>query len=104
MTHVVNTEIIQSLGNLNLLLGIEEGIGELFTLSQSALNDLEIRHIAQEVADGLVRVRSVRMGVGLGLHGGEARMVYEMKIQSLIMPTTIEALTAVTIGRSIGAI
>jgi hypothetical protein len=70
--HVVDSEIIQRLGNLNLLLGVEEGIGELFTLSQGTLNDLEVRNIAQEVADGLVRVRTVRMGVGLGLHGGEA--------------------------------
>ena len=42
MTHVVNTKIIQSLSDLNLLLGVEEGIGELFTLSQCTLNDLEI--------------------------------------------------------------
>lgn len=33
MTHVVNTEIVQGLGNLDLLLGIEEGIGKLFTLT-----------------------------------------------------------------------
>ena len=42
MTHVVNTKIIQSLGDLNLLLGVKEGIGELFTFSQRTLNDLEI--------------------------------------------------------------
>lgn len=71
MTHVVNAEIIQSLGNLNLLLGVEESIGKLFTLSQRTLNDLETRYIAQEVADWLVWVCSVRMGVGLGLDGGE---------------------------------
>jgi hypothetical protein len=74
VTHVVNAEIIQSLGNLNLLLGVEESIGKLFTLSQRTLNDLETRYIAQEVADWLVWVRSVRMGVGLGLDGGEAWM------------------------------
>ena len=33
VTHVVNSEIIQSLGDLNLLLGIEEGIGKLFSLT-----------------------------------------------------------------------
>jgi hypothetical protein len=46
MTHVVNTKIIQSLGDLNLLFGVEEGIGELFTFSQRALNDLEVRNVA----------------------------------------------------------
>jgi hypothetical protein len=42
MTHIVNTKIIQSLSDLNLLRSVEEGIGELFTLSQRTLNDLEI--------------------------------------------------------------
>jgi hypothetical protein len=56
LTHIVNTEIIQSLGDLDLLGGVKESIGELFALSQSALNDLEIRDVAQEVADGLVWV------------------------------------------------
>ena len=46
MTHIVNPKIIQSLSDLNLLLGIKESISELFTLSQCALNDLEIRHVA----------------------------------------------------------
>jgi hypothetical protein len=79
VTHIVDSEIIQRLGDLNLLLRVKEGIGELLTLSQSALNDLEIRHIAQEVADGLVWVRSVRMGVGLGLDGGESWVACTMK-------------------------
>jgi hypothetical protein len=89
VTHIVDSEIIQRLGNLNLLLRVEEGIGELLTLSQSALNDLEIRYIAQEVADGLVWVRSVRMGVGLGLDGGEPWVTCKVKNQSLLSPTTI---------------
>jgi hypothetical protein len=46
MTHIVNTKIIQSLSNLNLLLGVEEGVGKLLSLSQRTLNDLEIRYIA----------------------------------------------------------
>lgn len=79
VTHVVNTEIIESLGNLDLLLGVEECIGELLALSQGALNDLEIRNIAQEVAYRLVWVRSVRMGVGFGLNGGEARVTCKVK-------------------------
>lgn len=42
MAHVVNTEIIQGLGNLNLLLCGEEGSCELFSLTQCTLNDLEV--------------------------------------------------------------
>jgi hypothetical protein len=68
MTHVVYTEIIQCLGNLNLLLGVKESIGELFTFSQGTFNDLEAGDVAQEVTDWLVRVRSLRgMRVLLGL-------------------------------------
>jgi len=33
ITYVVHTKIVQSLGNLNLLWKIEEGIGKLFTLT-----------------------------------------------------------------------
>ena len=32
ITYIVNTKVIQCLSNLNLLSGIEEGIGELFSL------------------------------------------------------------------------
>lgn len=41
MTHVVHTEVIESLGNLDLLGGIEESVGELLSLTQSRLNNLE---------------------------------------------------------------
>jgi len=56
MTHIIHTKIIQSLSNLNLLLGIKESVGKLLSLSQRTLNDLEIRDVAQEVADWLVWV------------------------------------------------
>ena len=56
MTHIVNTEVIQSLGNLNLLGGIEESIGELLSLTKSRLNDLESTNIAQEISHWLVWV------------------------------------------------
>ena len=56
MTHVVNTELVQSLGNLNLLGGIEEGIGKLLSFTKSRLNDLESTNIAQEVSYWLVWV------------------------------------------------
>lgn len=80
MTHVVHTKIVQGLGYLNLLLGIEEGIGELFTFSQSALNDLEARYIAQKVSNRLVWVVSGGVGVRLGLDGGEAWVSFQLKL------------------------
>lgn len=46
MTHIVNTKLIQSLCNLNLLSSIEERIGELFSFPQRTLYDLEIGDIA----------------------------------------------------------
>jgi hypothetical protein len=58
MTHVVNTKVIQSFGDLNLLFGVKKRIGELFTLSQSTLNNLKSRDIAQEISDaGVVSIR-----------------------------------------------
>ena len=62
MTHVVDTEIIQSLGDFNLLFGIKESIGELFTLTEGALNDLKPGHITQEVGHANV--------VAVGVPGG----------------------------------
>lgn len=65
MTHVVNTELIQSLGDLNLLFGVEKGVGKLLTLTQGAFDDLEPRDIAQEVGNsGIVTVR-VAAGGGM---------------------------------------
>jgi hypothetical protein len=76
MTHVVDTKVIQGLGNLNLLLGVEEGVGELFTFTKGTLNDLETRDIAQKVGHTdvvAVRVtRSRRVRVLTGLDGSEA--------------------------------
>lgn len=80
VTHVVNTEVVQGLGYLNLLLSVEEGIGELFTLSQRTLDDLEARHIAQEVANRLIWVMSGRLGVCLGLDGGEAWVSFQLEL------------------------
>ena len=63
MTHIVHAKIIESLGDLNLLGEVKEGIGELFTFSEGALDNLEVVDIAQEIADRLVWVRSVLMWV-----------------------------------------
>lgn len=70
MTHVVHTEVIQSLGDFNLLLGIKEGIGELLTLTQGRLNDLETRDIAQEIGDAHVVAIRVAGGGGVGVLAG----------------------------------
>lgn len=73
-TYVVDTEVIQGSCDLNLLGGIEEGVGKLLALSQSTLNDLEVRDIAQEVANWLVRVRPVNVRILLGFEAGVARV------------------------------
>lgn len=83
VTHVVCPKIIQSLGNLDLLFGIEEGIGKLFTLTQRTLNDLKSRDIAQEITNWLVWIVSGRVGVCFGLDGGEAWVGW--RLQSVIV-------------------
>jgi hypothetical protein len=70
MTHVVHTEVIEGLGDLNLLLGIEESVGELLTLTQSRLNDLEAGDIAQEIGDANVVAVGVAGGGGVGVLTG----------------------------------
>jgi len=75
ITHVVNTKLIESLGNLDLLLGVKESIGELLSLTESTLNDLETGNIAQEVGHAnvvAVRVAAGRVGVLASLNAGEA--------------------------------
>lgn len=65
---VVDAEVIEGLGNLDLGLGVEEGVGELLAFSQGALDDLEARDIAEEVAHGLVGIRGAGgVGVLVGL-------------------------------------
>ena len=80
VSHVVDTKVIQGLGNLDLLLGREKGIGELFALAQGAFDDLEPGDVAQEVCDpGVVAVGvsgSVRVWVFTGLDSGEAFMIW----------------------------
>lgn len=86
MTHVVNTKVVESLGNLDLLLGIEESVGELLTLTQSTLDNLETGDIAQEVGDtDVVAVRVTRSGgmrVLAGLDTGEAGVISYRNIKS----------------------
>lgn len=66
MTHVVNTEVVKSLGDLNLLLSVKEGIGELLALTEGALNNLEAGDIAQEVGHAdVVAVGIAGGGVGI---------------------------------------
>lgn len=77
VTHIVCPKVVQCLGNLNLLLGVEEGVCELFTLTQRTLNDLKSRYIAQEVADWLVWVVSGRLD--FVLDGGVAWVGWKFK-------------------------
>jgi hypothetical protein len=69
----------QSLGNLELGLGIKEGVGELLALTERTLDDAEAVDIREVVLDGLVRgalglslgrVNSVRGGLGGGVSSG----------------------------------
>lgn len=74
MTHVVNTEVVEGTGDLNLLLSVKEGIGELLALTEGALNNLEAGDIAQEVGHtDVVAVGIAGGGVGVlaSLNAGE---------------------------------
>lgn len=90
MTHVVDAKVIQGLGDLNLLLGSKESIGELLTLTEGTLDDLEPRDVAQEVGDTLTMAvgisRGLRDWVLTGLDGSEFfvgdRAYYEPHIVS----------------------
>jgi hypothetical protein len=79
VTHVVNTKVIESLSDLNLLLEVEESIGKLLTLTQGRLNNLEAGDIAQEICDAnVVAVRVAgcgRVGVLAGLNASETRTI-----------------------------
>lgn len=79
ITHVVGTKVIQSPGDLNLLLGIKKGVGELLALPQSALNNLEAGDIAEEVGDADVVAVGVAgccwVGVLASLNASEAGVV-----------------------------
>ena len=76
MTHVVDTKLVEGLGDLNLLLGVKESVGELLTLTERTLDDLEAGDIAEKVghadvvAIGVARSGGVR--VLAGLDGREA--------------------------------
>lgn len=80
MTYVVYAKLIKGFGNLNLLLGIKKGIGELFTLSQCALYDLKTGDIAQEIGDAGVVAVGISCGCGVrvltSFNGGEAIVVH----------------------------
>lgn len=66
---VVDTEFVECLGDLDLGGGVEEGVGELLALTESGLDNLELGDIAQEVADGSVRVAGVGARSLVGLEG-----------------------------------
>lgn len=88
MTHIVNTKVTQGLGNLDLLLGVEEGVCKLLTLTQSTLNNLETRHIAQEVGHGRIVAVGIpsngRMRVLPGLDGSITRVRRRILIWQMV--------------------
>jgi hypothetical protein len=66
---VVDAKVIEGLGDLDLGSGVEEGVGELLALAEGGLDDLELGDIAQEVADGSVRIAGVGARGLIGLEG-----------------------------------
>ena len=82
-THVVDAEVIESLGDLNLLGGVEERVRKLLTLTKCGLDDLEARNIAQEVAYTRIWVvLAVRVWVGSGLNAGVSWVAYNDVVNS----------------------
>ena len=75
MTHIINTKIVQCLSNLNFFSGVKESIGKLLSLTQCALNDLEIRDIAQKVAHSRVGVAPVNVGILSGSNSSETFVI-----------------------------
>lgn len=75
MTDVIDTEVIESLSDFNLLGSVEESVGELLSLTKSRLNDLEAANIAQEVSHWLVRIRRL-VWVLSGFDTGETWVSY----------------------------
>lgn len=63
-SYVIDTKVVERLGDLNLLGKIKVGIGELLALSQCALDDLERVDIAEEVGNGRVGIPGID-GAGL---------------------------------------
>lgn len=115
MTHVVHTELVQSLGDLNLLLGVEESVGELLTLTESGLNDLESRDVAQEVGDTDAVTVGVTSGVRVvaSLDSSEAGVVgFSIKqvsrgskqLNLRLSPTITNGLAIGTVGLPIGLV
>lgn len=107
MTHVVHTELIESLGDLDLLLGVEEGIGKLLTLTQSRLDDLETGNVAQEIGDADVVAVGVAGGGGVGvltsLNASETFVVWRyVRLYRLLLMLFTLTFTVSTIGLPIG--
>jgi hypothetical protein len=82
MTHIINTKIIQSLCDLNLLLGSEKSSSELLALAQCRLNDLEVSNIAQEVTDWLVGVVADAVWVLTGGNCSKAWMGFSRAVST----------------------
>ena len=108
MAHIVNPKVIEGLGDLNLLLGIKKGVGELLTLAQSALNDLEAGDIAQEISDADIVAVWVASDGGVrvltGLDGREARMrrdIFFWKLVGLLKYTGMNHTHAIGLGDAI---
>lgn len=77
VTDIIRSEVIQSLCNLNLLVGVKECIGKLLPFSQGALDDLKTGDVAEEVTNRLVWISRVRMWVLASVNSGIAAVTFE---------------------------
>lgn len=59
---VIDTEVVQGLGDFDLLLLVEEGVGKLLTFTQGGVDQLEVVDVGQEVG----RVGPVRVLLEVG--------------------------------------
>jgi hypothetical protein len=63
MTHIICTKLVEGFGDLNLLGRIKVGVCKLLPFSQCALDYLETRNVAEEIADRLIWVPAAGVGI-----------------------------------------
>ena len=80
--HIVHAEIVKRFGNLNLLLRIKKGIGKLLSFSQRRFDDLEVRYVAEKVANRFVRIAAGDVRILLSRDGSEAFVGYEERVRT----------------------
>ena len=83
-SYIVCTKLIQCLGDFDLLLGVEECIGKLFSFSQCALDNLEAGDIAIVVANRLIGISSLWCRGRVGGCGGDGVAIVTYAMKSMV--------------------